>query len=270
MPKEKPFVPTVSTENLKAEAADYRRLVRKAERMLAHLPQNHLVAYKRKSGYQYYQYNPDVKSRTFLAVKKDHEQIQKLCQAEYLAKLRASCETRALAIEVLIKQISLSPLDLSSLMPNAKKASFVCPLLPSDEEYADSWQNAKYPHLTVPDGPHITSRGERVRSKSEVMIAEALSRANIPYRYEEELTLSDGRTVYPDFHILNPYTRKEYYWEHFGMMDDEEYVQKFLCKIHCYSRSGYVVGKNLLATFESQSEPLSLEDIRKTIEVLFD
>lgn len=68
-----------------------------------------------------------------------------------------------------------------------------------------------------------TARGEKVRSKSEVMIADTLQRFGVPYKYEYPLKLRKF-TAYPDFYCLNLRTRKEYYWEHFGMMDNVEYA----------------------------------------------
>ncbi|MEE3440399.1 MAG: hypothetical protein VZR07_10670, partial [Ruminococcus sp.] len=47
-----------------------------------------------------------------------------------------------------------------------------------------------------------TQRGEIVRSKSEVIIADALYYANIPYHYEKPIKVGD-RVIYPDFTVLN-------------------------------------------------------------------
>lgn len=253
---------------LKADLTKYKLLSRKLKKQLAVLPQEHLHIMNRKSGYHYYQYTPGLGARKLLPLKANREKIKALCQAEYLNKLQDSIEKRIAGIESLLQCFSLSPLDLPSLVPNARKVSFVSPLLPSDAEYADSWQKASYQRMTEPDGPHTTSRGEKVRSKSEVMIAEALNRAGIPYHYEEALRLPDGTTLFPDFHILEPRTRAEFYWEHFGMMDDEEYVQRFVRKMRLYSQNGYCIGKNLIATYETQEEPLGLEEINRLIESL--
>ena len=45
-------------------------------------------------------------------------------------------------------------------------------------------------------------KGEKVRSKSEVNIANMLHEKGIPYRYEEELQLRNGKIVSPDFTIF--------------------------------------------------------------------
>ena len=76
-------------------------------------------------------------------------------------------------------------------------------------------------------------RGERVRSKSEILIANSLNEMNIQYRYEYPIRISNT-TFYPDFYILNLRRRKEYIWEHFGRMDDIEYARNAIRKIRYF------------------------------------
>lgn len=97
----------------------------------------------------------------------------------------------------------------------------------------------------------FTSKGERVRSKSEIVIADALARKGIPYRYEYPLVLSDGGAVRPDFYCLNKRTRKEKVWEHLGMMSDYDYSNKNVKKIDKYEMNGYFPGDNLIVTMET-------------------
>ena len=73
---------------------------------------------------------------------------------------------------------------------------------------------------------HRTVRGEAVRSKSEVIIANLLHANGIDYRYEEPLEI-DGRTKYPDFTIENDNSGERYYWEHLGMLSDQTYRQRW-------------------------------------------
>ena len=47
---------------------------------------------------------------------------------------------------------------------------------------------------------YITDAGERVRSKSELVIANLLYKNNIPYMYECPLKINNN-TVYPDFTV---------------------------------------------------------------------
>jgi hypothetical protein len=54
---------------------------------------------------------------------------------------------------------------------------------------------------------HRTSRGELVRSKSEVIIANLLHTLGITYAYEQSFTGQDGSVRYPDFTIEDAETR---------------------------------------------------------------
>ena len=63
--------------------------------------------------------------------------------------------------------------------------------------------------------------------------------------------------VHPDFTVLNRKTRKEYYWEHFGMMDDAGYVEKAVQKIETYERNLFFTGEQLLLTYETRLHPLN-------------
>ena len=58
----------------------------------------------------------------------------------------------------------------------------------------------------------LTENGERVRSKSEKILADYFYRQNILYKYEKPLYLKGYGTVYPDFTFLSSKTGKEIYW----------------------------------------------------------
>lgn len=73
---------------------------------------------------------------------------------------------------------------------------------------------------------HITSRGEPVRSKSEVIIANLLHANKIDYHYEHPLEVS-GVMKYPDFTIEDDDAGVTYYWEHCGMLSDPGYRKRW-------------------------------------------
>jgi hypothetical protein len=111
----------------------------------------------------------------------------------------------------------------------------------------------------------LTDRGERVRSKSELIIANLLSKEGIPYKYECPLRLKGFGTVHPDFTALRRKARKEIYWEHLGMMDDPEYAEKAVRKISAYGANGFFPGDRLILTAETKSTPLNVRLIRDLI-----
>ncbi len=70
---------------------------------------------------------------------------------------------------------------------------------------------------------HRTERGDLVRSKSELVIADKLHARGIDYAYEQPLVLPNGRTRYPDFTIADHARGVTFLWEHLGMLDDQGY-----------------------------------------------
>lgn len=84
---------------------------------------------------------------------------------------------------------------------------------------------------------HRTSRGEMVRSKSEVIIADHLARADVEYAYELPLTI-DGTTKYPDFTVEDMESGQTLYWEHCGMLHVPSYRQRWERKVEWYEAKG--------------------------------
>ena len=134
--------------------------------------------------------------------------------------------------------------------------------------------NPEFYQITAPGDTHGTyiprsklalARRERVRSKSEVIIADTLARHGIPYRYEYPLELKNDRTVHPDFLCLNVRTRAEFYWEHFGLMDDPDYLERTLLKLKSFAENHIIPGKNLIFTMESAACPLSTRQVENLI-----
>ena len=87
----------------------------------------------------------------------------------------------------------------------------------------------------------------------------------IPYHYEKALRLRNGATRYPDFTLLKVSTGEEIYLEHFGLLDDSEYLSENLKKLEEYRKNGIYVGKNLLFTYETTSTPLDIKGIRQML-----
>ena len=77
---------------------------------------------------------------------------------------------------------------------------------------------------------HRTERGNLVRSKSELVIADKLHARGIDYAYEQPLVLPNGRTRYPDFTIADHARGVTFYWEHLGMLDDPGYRARWEVK----------------------------------------
>lgn len=216
---------------------------------------------------------------------------RQLAQKDYDARLIKLLQNEISALQIYLKQTdqgrAISEL-YDSLCP-ARRALITAVTL-TDEQYAAHWQEVSWTGRPfAPDAPYIcTARGERVRSKSEVIIADTLFRHKIPYRYEFPLTLrrsseapfhsdfdklnhrnsgsGSSITLYPDFLCLNTRTRTEFYWEHFGLMDSTEYSNNAAGKLRLYTENGLLPGRNLIITMETQTEPPSIKALEKLIE----
>lgn len=81
---------------------------------------------------------------------------------------------------------------------------------------------------------HRSGKGEPMRSKSEVIIADALAAAKVPYTYERPLQGSNGQTRYPDFTVEDADSGETYYWEHLGRLDRAEYRERWERKLEWY------------------------------------
>lgn len=198
---------------------------------------------------------------------------RQLAQKDYDARLIKLLQKEISALQNYMKQTSNGraiPELYDSLCP--ARRSLITPAILTNEQYAARWQDISWKGRPfASDAPYIcTARGERVRSKSEVIIADTLFRYNIPYRYEFPITLKRSNsddirrdfgssiTLYPDFLCLNTRTRTEFYWEHFGLMDSTEYSNNAAGKLRLYTENGILAGRNLIITMETQTEPFSL------------
>jgi len=82
---------------------------------------------------------------------------------------------------------------------------------------------------------YLTENGELVRSKSEWIIADKLRAAGIKYQYEQPLIL-DGVERLPDFTIRDEDAGTVWYWEHNGMLSDDQYSKRWERKKAAYHK----------------------------------
>ena len=152
-----------------------------------------------------------------------------------------------------------------------ERQKLVIPIMETDEQFVENWRNVQYQGKEFYDNiaEFYTATGERVRSKSEMIIADSLSRQGIPYRYECPLYLKGWGKVYPDFTVLNVKERKEIYWEHLGMMDDTAYVEKIVQKIALYEKNEIFQGERLIVTYETRNNPINQKHILNMIQHYF-
>lgn len=118
---------------------------------------------------------------------------------------------------------------------------------------------------------HRTSKGQAVRSKSELLIAEALLSAGVAFAYEKPLTLG-GETRYPDFTIEDEISGRTVYWEHLGMLARADYRLGWEKKLAWYRANGVkpvgeaILGDPILVTTSDSAEAgLDMAQVKKLI-----
>lgn len=207
-------------------------------------------------------------SRNPKYVKKSENGIVKqLAQTAYARKTKKLAEKRLSQIRRITKDYDDREIEkiYETLHPQRKK--MVDPIVETWEQELEMWIKKDYSGKEFLEGMPVifTERGERVRSKSEKIMADYFYHHNIPYKYECPLSLKGMGTVYPDFTFLSPVTRREIYWEHDGKMDDPVYARKAIKKIEAYEKSGIYVGERLIVTFETSESVLSTRVIETQV-----
>ena len=238
----------------------------------------HLISKKQKGRTRLFQRFDRTKDKYLK--QSDRQLVKDLSKKVYLEKLDKTAQTEKRqidkCIEILEAKQNKDGIDLADVdnvyerLPDYIKEN-TDPVEISDEAYARKWQNEKYGRRWMKKGEkyYETPRGEKVRSKSEWMIACMLDKAGVPYRYEEIVPLDGlvGVFMHPDFTVLNKRTRKVYYWEHCGMMGDHDYMENsFMPKIREYYNFEFFPGDKILLTFETKGHPLDTVDVKRLIE----
>lgn len=122
---------------------------------------------------------------------------------------------------------------------------------------------------------HRSGRGEPMRSKSEVIIADALAAAGVGYEYESALILGGERRS-PDFTIVDAESGRTYYWEHCGMLNDPGYARRWDAKQQWYRENGVLpLGEGegpqgtLVVTEDDEKGGMDSSEIKNLIGELF-
>lgn len=255
-------------ELLEARKQELLQIKHEKEKALKGTPEGTLrISGGKEKPLYYHRMNPKDHNGTYIK-DADISVAIKLAQKDYDKKVLRAAEQEITSIDKYMQ--SLPKLNVEQVYENLneERQKLILPIREKDEEFIRNWENVEYQgkgfHYNSLE--YYTAKGERVRSKSEVIIADALYREGIPYRYEYPIWLSGFETVHPDFMCLNVRTRKELFWEHLGMMDDEEYAEKAIRKISTYVKNDIFPGDDLILTYETKQSPLNQKIIQKMIQ----
>lgn len=243
---------------------------------LKNAPEGSLRISKSNGVIQYYlRTNPKDTIGKYI-VAKDKTLAAELAQKEYDKKTLSATQKELCLLNRTLKSYTrMQRAEKIYEKFNAIWRALIKPVRLTDQMFAKKWQAVPYKIKPFAnDQPELfTARGERVRSKSEIIIADTLFRLKIPYRYECPLTLknSDGSkiTLHPDFICLDLQTRREYYWEHFGMLDNPDYSEKAVNRLRLYERNNIYTSKNLIITTETSKQPINTRQIERLAKSIF-
>lgn len=201
--------------------------------------------------------------------KKNEEIYRQLAQKEYAMQIKSTVEKNIKLLEHMLRMYDFEGVHKKYSAVAEGKRSLITPYYSEVECVLEKWENEEYlPNPNYQDGlRYETDKGELVRSKSEVIIANLLNQYSeyIDYRYEEPLNLVNHLriiTIYPDFTIINKKTGQIKYLEHAGMMAEQEYVEDFIWKYNLYIANHILPGKDILFTFESENSPLNIQMLK--------
>ncbi|WP_155837991.1 hypothetical protein [Butyrivibrio sp. FCS014] len=193
-------------------------------------------------------------------IKKENLSLAKqLAQKSYDQKIKKLVDRREKQLERLTKEYSDDEIVAIYNNLNHKRKELVIPVEPTYEQLLAQWKSVPYVGRDFKDVKTeiYTKKGERVRSKSEKILADMFYDMGVEYKYECPLHLKGYGIVYPDFTFLSRKTYEEIYWEHDGRMDDPEYAEKAIRKIDHYTRNEIIPGQRLIITYESANYALN-------------
>lgn len=272
---------------LREEKDRIEKIAEEARRRLKTAPKGHLRVRKWHGVIEYYYNEADtnsgnarrnncngdkVRSSNGKYLKKSEKGIAKaIAQRDYDVHVVKNAEARIKAINTFLDMYEKTSLKALYQKTNPCRRELIAASLLSDDEFVKNWQTVEYAGKPFTDASQeiITERGERVRSKSEKIIADKLYALGIPYRYEYPLTLEGNIKIYPDFTILKMPAREEVYLEHLGMMDDDNYIDTVIYKLNTYEKNGIYLGVNLFITHETKKAPLNTRALDGLIRKLF-
>ena len=192
---------------------------------------------------------------------------EQIATYDYLEKVIEKIDKELKLIDSMLRKCDECAAEEYYNTLNNTRQKLIVPIRLTDAQYVESWLNEPYEGSGIPfgDTEFYTEKDERVRSKSEIIIANALTKYNVPYKYEYPFFTEELGVIHPDFTALNVKKRKQLYWEHLGKMDDVSYVRDNTYRINVYQKNGLFLGDDLIITWETSKMPLDIKLVDQLI-----
>ncbi len=261
-----------SQECVKRDLNLQKNILKRYKEQLKKLPKGSLYASER-NGVKYYTKvtNFRGKKRSVYLGKEINPQVQLLQKKYYLRKAIQAMESNISLMEKFLNGYqSIDPNVMQKQFPKAYQSLPQSCFDTAGVFNLDRWGSEFYVKSTSRSENLLnsTKKGDKVRSKSEVIIANAVAVRGLQYRYEE-VTYINGYKKAPDFKVIDPRTGRIIYWEHLGLITDMEYLKQALFRIADYIRDGIVPGVNLILTFDDAENHIDSLMIERTLDLWF-
>lgn len=194
------------------------------------------------------------------------DEIKYIQMHHYLKEVDKRIENNCRHMEKFLKHYkSIEPEDVNADLPRAYR-------LVEGEEYKlyqprrelSYEKSCKHPEHLI----HRTLKGELVRSKSELIIANMLFSKGIQYRYEEVIEVGD-EIIAPDFRIYVERDERFKILEHCGMIGKPQYRDKYLWKLNLYIEEGYMPWRDVFFTYDFLDGEIDSQWIESIIDRFF-
>ena len=253
---------------------EQERILAQAQKAAKNCPEGSLKVQKKGNGRYYYKRSVGQDGKAILQYlpKKNLKQIQALAHKKYFTKTLPALEKNVQILRKVQQTYQYDIINAVSMHLQDAIQEVEPPFIKEADLLLLDWEREEYEvNQRYPESLRFeTSHGEMVRSKSELIIADALAQEEmLLYKYERPLQVNhQGKriTIHPDFTVFHKKTGKITYWEHAGIMDDPDYGADFVWKNNLYLENGLYQGRDVIFTYESAEHPLQLRTVRKNID----
>ena len=260
---------------------DLRNMKQRMDRQLASLDSYDAWKLKRNSAKQskhcYYDaILPGSKKGSYLG-NESNETVLNVKRYRYAKKAVEIIETDIEVLDHLIRSyVSPDYSNINSRLPATYRTDLTAD--DSDESFsaalppeAIKWMQAlrkekeQYPPYKPEQLKYEALDGTKMRSLGEVIIANFLLMAGIPFVYEVPMKIN-GELVLPDFRILSLIDLKTVITiEHQGMIFTEEYPLKYIRSLRLYLQSDLVINQDLFFTFSDKKGRFDIRQLTSII-----
>ena len=237
------------------------KVIKEKERCFRKSPEGSLRISRSRNRVQYYHVTEKGNSKGKYLKEKEQKLIKALAQKKYDEKiLKCAIMEKNLLLRMQTIYTNNCIEDVYELLPESRRG-LVTPIIMTDEQFVNNWESQPFNTNRFDEGAPVflSEKNEKMRSKSEVILANKFLSLGIPYKYECPIICDDGSVFYPDFTGLNVRKRKVIYTEHFGKIDDDRYYEKNMRKLRIYASQGIFPGDQLCMTWETESHPLDIK-----------